>query len=49
LTDGAVVQFGEDSRLRAGLRISIGPWVLRANLADELEFFAYQVNHARSS
>jgi F-type H+-transporting ATPase subunit b len=45
LTDGAAIQFAEDSHLRAGLRISIGPWVLRANLADELELFARQVNH----
>jgi F-type H+-transporting ATPase subunit b len=45
--DNASVQFGEDSRLRAGLRISIGPWVLRANLADELEFFAHGLAHER--
>ncbi|HVO94807.1 MAG TPA: F0F1 ATP synthase subunit delta, partial [Terriglobales bacterium] len=45
--DNASVQFGEDSRLRAGLRISIGPWVLRANLADELEFFAHGLAQER--
>jgi F-type H+-transporting ATPase subunit b len=32
-------EFHEDSRLLAGLRINIGPWVLRGNLLDELEFF----------
>ena len=45
--DSADVQFAEDSRLRAGLRISIGPWVLRANLSDELEFFARGIAHER--
>ena len=29
----------------AGLRISVGPWVLRANVEDELEFFAQVVSH----
>jgi F-type H+-transporting ATPase subunit b len=37
------VEFNEDGGLLAGLRISIGPWVLRANLEDELEFFAKAV------
>ena len=32
--------FAEDSSLLAGLRITIGPWVLHANLADELKSFA---------
>jgi F-type H+-transporting ATPase subunit b len=31
--------FEEDRTLVAGLRIEIGPWVLRANLQDELSFF----------
>jgi len=43
--NNVTVQFGEESRLRAGLRISIGPWVLRANLADELEIFAHGITH----
>jgi F-type H+-transporting ATPase subunit b len=30
----------EDPTLLAGVRIEIGPWVLRANLHDELAFFA---------
>lgn len=45
--DGVSVQFSEESRLRAGLQISIGAWVLRANLADELEFFAHGIAHER--
>ncbi len=32
--------FQEDAGLLAGVRISVGPWVLRANLQDELAFFA---------
>jgi F-type H+-transporting ATPase subunit b len=43
--DGVAVEFNEDSSLLAGLRISVGPWVLRANLEDELEFFAEAVRH----
>jgi F-type H+-transporting ATPase subunit b len=31
--------FREDSELLAGLRIHAGPWVLGANLRDELKFF----------
>ena len=43
--DSVAVEFSEDSRLLAGLRISVGPWVLRANIEDELEFFAQAVGH----
>jgi F-type H+-transporting ATPase subunit b len=43
--DNVAVEFNEDSRLLAGLRISVGPWVLRANVEDELEFFAQAVGH----
>ncbi|MBS4098507.1 MAG: F0F1 ATP synthase subunit delta [Sulfuricella sp.] len=32
--------FQEDPALLAGFRLTIGPWVLRANLQDELKFFA---------
>jgi F-type H+-transporting ATPase subunit b len=39
------VEFSEDSRLLAGLRVSIGPWVLRANIEDELEFFSRAMLH----
>lgn len=38
-------EFGQDPELIAGLRISIGPWVLRCNLQDELKFFA-ESHHA---
>lgn len=41
LTDQALpVQFEQDSELLAGLRITIGNWVLGANLQDELKGFA---------
>ena len=43
--DNIALEFSEDRRLLAGLRISIGPWVLRANLEDELEFFAEALRH----
>lgn len=33
------VQFEQDSELMAGLRISVGAWLLGANLRDELEGF----------
>ncbi|MEQ1803766.1 MAG: F0F1 ATP synthase subunit delta [Burkholderiaceae bacterium] len=39
-------EFGLDPELMAGLRVSIGAWVLRCNLQDELKFFA-EVEHAR--
>lgn len=38
-------EFGQDPELIAGLRISIGPWVLRCNLRDELKFFS-ETHHA---
>lgn len=38
--------FAEDASLVAGLRLAIGPWQLRANLADELAFFSAAANHA---
>jgi F-type H+-transporting ATPase subunit b len=31
--------FSEDSSLLSGIKISVGPWVLHANLRDELTFF----------
>lgn len=40
-------EFGRDPELIAGLRVSIGPWVLRSNLRDELEFFAKARHAAR--
>ena len=38
-------EFEPDPELIAGLRISVGPWVLRCNVRDELNFFA-QAHHA---
>jgi F-type H+-transporting ATPase subunit b len=35
-----VGEFREDPALLAGVRISIGPWMLRANVRDELAWFA---------
>ncbi len=38
--------FSEDPALVAGLRVNLGPWQLKASLADELGFFAAAANHA---
>jgi len=43
----APCRFREDPGLLAGLRISIGPWVLRANLQDELAFFSEDTRGTR--
>jgi F-type H+-transporting ATPase subunit b len=32
-------EYSENADLVAGIRISIGPWILHANLRDELKFF----------
>jgi F-type H+-transporting ATPase subunit b len=41
VTESAVrFEFVEDPALMAGLRASVGPWVLRSNLRDELAFFS---------
>jgi F-type H+-transporting ATPase subunit b len=37
-------EFTEKQELLAGLRITVGPWILRANLQDELKFFAETAN-----
>lgn len=37
--------FEQDAELMAGLRLSVGPWMLRASLVDELHFFA-EAQHA---
>jgi F-type H+-transporting ATPase subunit b len=39
-------EFLEDGNLIAGLRISFGSWVLRANVQDEMSFFAESAGHA---
>jgi F-type H+-transporting ATPase subunit b len=41
-----VCEFLEDRKLIAGLRISFGSWVLRANVQDEMSFFAEWSRHA---
>jgi len=40
-----VCEFLEDRNLIAGLRISFGAWVLRANVQDEMRFFAESSRH----
>ena len=42
--ESATVEFEKDSSLMAGLRLSVGPWTVRANLRDELQFFAEMTN-----
>lgn len=42
LKNKVTANFEHDSSLLAGLRISAGPWSVRANLRDELQFFAEQ-------
>jgi F-type H+-transporting ATPase subunit b len=37
--------FEQDSSLIAGLRISAGPWMVRANVRDELDFFTEMMHH----
>lgn len=39
-------EFLVDQTLVSGLRISIGSWVLRANIQDEMHFFAESSRHA---
>jgi len=39
--------FDQDSSLISGLRVGLGPWVLRANLQDELELFSEAGRHTR--
>ncbi len=46
-TDRLTCNFDEDGKLMAGLRISLGPWILRANLQDELRFFSGSVDAAQ--
>lgn len=43
----AAFEYRQDSELLAGLRISLGPWVLHANLHDDLAAFA-QFSHGSS-
>ena len=39
------VSFREDPQLLSGLRLSLGPWHLNLNFADELAGFAAAANH----
>ena len=41
----ATIQFKEDPTLLAGLHITMGAWVLAANLRDELHGFVELSNH----
>lgn len=40
------MDFTEDASLLTGLRVSVGPWRLNMNLADELDFFTAVPGHA---
>jgi F-type H+-transporting ATPase subunit b len=35
-----------DTELVAGFQVNVGPWVLHANLRDELKFFSGALRHA---
>ena len=41
------IRYREDVTLLAGVRVSIGPWLLCANLRDELNYFAERPQHVR--
>ncbi|HET6369655.1 MAG TPA: F0F1 ATP synthase subunit delta, partial [Nitrospiria bacterium] len=43
------LDLSRDQGLIAGIRISVGPWVLGANLKDEMESFAEAAKGARSN
>ena len=40
------VEYIENPELLAGFQVSIGPWILHANLRDELKFFSGALRHA---
>lgn len=40
------VEYHENPELLAGFQVSIGPWMLHANLRDELKFFSGALHHA---
>jgi F-type H+-transporting ATPase subunit b len=40
------VEYRVDPGLVAGLQVNVGPWVLHANLRDELKFFSGALRHA---
>ena len=39
-------EYAIDESLIGGVRVMVGPWVLHANLSDDLQFFAGGVRHA---
>jgi len=41
-------EYGQDGNLLAGLRVRVGPWILQANLQDELKFFAEAMRHGNA-
>lgn len=41
-------EWREDKRLLAGIRVSLGPWMLQATLQDELRFFSESVRSVGS-
>ena len=45
LEAGLAVAFDEDPNLLAGVRLSLGPWQLNMNFADELASFKAAANH----
>lgn len=49
ITPSLGCEYREDQTLVAGIRVSIGDWVLGANLHEELEFFAQVAAHADAS
>lgn len=40
------VEYRENPELLAGFQVGIGPWILHANLRDELKFFSGALRHA---
>ena len=40
------LEYRENPELVAGFQVSIGPWILHANLRDELKFFSGALRHA---
>ncbi len=41
---GLAYEYQQEPRLLSGLRIVLGPWMLHANLQDELQFFSESVH-----
>jgi F-type H+-transporting ATPase subunit b len=40
------IEYRENKELLAGYQVNVGPWVLHANLRDELRFFSGALRHA---